>query len=112
MRRGEVMRPFRAPRKCVAKPARAEQTDQIESGEATEFVLVRSSWIVKETEEDNLQTSQDRSYTAVPEKHLVPELESHNFGAASPNVSEFENYLMDCLQKALLQWLLHLKPAT
>ncbi len=106
------MRPFRAPRKCVAKPARAEQTDQIESGEATEFVLVRSSWIVKETEEDNLQTSQDRSYTAVPEKHLVPELESHNFGAASPNVSEFENYLMDCLQKALLQWLLHLKPAT
>jgi hypothetical protein len=29
------MMPFRAPRKCVKEPARAEQTDQIESEEAT-----------------------------------------------------------------------------
>ncbi len=49
--------------------------------------------IVKETEEGNLESSQDKSDKVVREKHLVPELESQNLDAAFPNVLEFEFYL-------------------
>ncbi len=49
--------------------------------------------IVKETEEGNLESSLDKSDKAVRQKHLVPELETQNLDAASPNVLEFELYL-------------------
>ena len=49
--------------------------------------------IIKETEECNLESSQDKSDNAVRGKHLVPEPETPNVDAASPNVLEFELYL-------------------
>lgn len=49
--------------------------------------------IIKETEECNLESSQDKSDNAVRGKHLVPEPETQNVDAASPNVLEFEFYL-------------------
>jgi len=64
MKKGKFMRPFRAPR-----------------------------LIVKETEEGNLESSPDKSDNTVREKHLVPEPETQNVDAASPNVLEFELYL-------------------
>lgn len=97
MRNSEVMNPFRAPRKCVENQTRSEQVSmrrqQVDSEEATQFGLVRSSWIVPETEEESLQTSQDNSHRAVPENKHVPELQCLNCGSASPILSEFEEYL-------------------
>ncbi len=96
------MKPFRAPRKCVDNPTLDGQPSkeqvsvrkqQVDSEEATEFELVRSGWIVPETEEQTLLTSQDKTNPAVPESNHVPQLQSHNCVAASPNVSEFEKYL-------------------
>ena len=82
MSKGEVMKPFRAPRKCVDNP-----TLEVESQEATEFGLVRSCWVVPETEVEASLTSQENRH------RTDPPLQSHTSVSVSPNVTEFERYL-------------------
>jgi hypothetical protein len=81
MRKGKVMRPFRAPR-----------------------------LIVKETEEGNLESSPEKSDMFVPEKDLVPEPETQNLEAASPNLLEFEFYLDGLASKSAETIVSPLKP--
>ena len=85
------MKPFRAPR--MRNDEVMKTNDEADSEDATQFGLVRSSWIVPGTEEESLQASQDNSHRAVPESKHVPQLESLNCGSASPILSEFEQYL-------------------
>ncbi len=80
--KGEVMKPFRAPRKSVLLGG-----DRVESQEATEFGLLRSCWVVPETEVEASFTSQENS------DRTDPPLQSHTSVSASPNVTEFERYL-------------------
>ena len=93
MRKGEVMRPFRAPRQLQGRHTQTKAVDvQSDSEEATALGLVMKPWIIKETEDQFIPRAQDkseslRSNTNVPDLHGTPS------GNASPNVLEFETYL-------------------
>ncbi len=96
------MRPLRPPGQSVERSTHAKQTDQsvektsvrgaCDSEEPTEFGLVRGSWIVKETEELGDKTTKDHIETDSGTDAVIP-IQSSKSTTASPNVSEFENYL-------------------
>ena len=102
MRKGKATRPFRPPRQSVDRSVHAEPTHQTnpepqvilagDSDEPTQFGLVGGAWLVKETQELGAETTKDQIDTVLV-NHEVQQKEKLQTTAASPNVSEFEEYL-------------------
>lgn len=102
MRKGKATRPFRPPRQSVDRSVHAEPRNQTnpepqvipagDSDEPTQFGLVGGSWIVKETQELVAETNKDQIETVLDNDEVLQK-ERLQKTAASPNVSEFEQYL-------------------
>ncbi len=89
MSKGKVMKPFRPPRQSVQKKSVRGASD---SAEPTEFVLVRGSWIVKETQLLGNDTTKDHIESILANVEVLSD-DNRTTTVPSPNVLEFENYL-------------------
>ena len=91
MRTGKVMRPFRAPRQLQGRPTQKKAVDvESDSEEPTELIM--KTWKIKETEDQFIQTAQDKSEIVSSDQN-VPDPHGTTAGHASPNLLEFESYL-------------------